>query len=493
MKVTIVDINEAPDLEEIRSVRAIVGRDYALTIAAATDEDIGQVHSYSALLTSGAALPGWLVFTEAERSFKIAGNAGAVVGIYQISVAVEDSGEPVLGAHQEFALTVVDGGQIEAGSLPAFSRARPVHDLSVRLSAQPDQEVTVALEVSDAATVSPAELVFDGDDWSSWQVAQVSLSAATTVRKEDLDFAVTVAVHEAATADELYVNASPVQVAGKYEGPGNANPRISTTEVRVNENAGGQESNAGTRIGSPVSATDADNDDASLTYAIDPASDLFGIGESDGQITLSVATNFNYEKGEKEYTLTVQVKDPDGGSSTGEVKVTIVDINEAPDLEEIRSVRAIVGRDYALTIVAAKDEDIGQVHSYSALLTSGAALPGWLVFTEAERSFKIAANAGAVVGIYQISVAVEDSGEPVLGAHQEFALTVVDGGQIEAGSLPALQPRRRLRPRSERAAECAALSQEGYGCPGGIGSGDGFGRMSWCSTGTTGAAGRLRR
>ena len=71
-------------------------------------------------------MPGWLVFTEAERSFKIAGNAGAVVGIYQISVAVEDSGEPMLGAHQEFALTVVDGGQIEAGSLPAFSRARPV-------------------------------------------------------------------------------------------------------------------------------------------------------------------------------------------------------------------------------------------------------------------------------------------------------------------------------------------------------------------------------
>ena len=57
-----------------------------------------------------------------------------------------------------------------------------------------------------------------------------------------------------------------------------------------------------------VSATDADNDDASLRYAIDPASDLFGIGESDGQITLSVATNFNYEKGEKEYTLTVQVR-----------------------------------------------------------------------------------------------------------------------------------------------------------------------------------------
>ena len=147
------------------------------------------------------------------------------MGVYQISVAVKDSGEPVLGAHQEFALTVVDGGQIEAGSLPALQpRGVRVHDLSVRLSAQPDQEVTVALEVSDAATVSPAELVFDGDDWSSWQVAQVSLSAATTVRKEDLDFAVTVAVHEAATADELYVNASPVQVAGKYEGPGNANP-----------------------------------------------------------------------------------------------------------------------------------------------------------------------------------------------------------------------------------------------------------------------------
>ena len=83
-------------------------------------------------------MPGWLVFTEAERSFKIAGNAGAVVGVYQISVAVKDSGEPMLGAHQEFALTVVDGGQIEAGALPALQpRGVRVHDLSVRLSAQP--------------------------------------------------------------------------------------------------------------------------------------------------------------------------------------------------------------------------------------------------------------------------------------------------------------------------------------------------------------------
>ena len=59
------------------------------------------------------------------------------MGIYQISVAVEDSGDPVLGAHQEFALTVVDGGQIETGALEVFQPdARPVDgDLSVRLSA----------------------------------------------------------------------------------------------------------------------------------------------------------------------------------------------------------------------------------------------------------------------------------------------------------------------------------------------------------------------
>ena len=49
--------------------------------------------------------------------------------------------------------------------------------MSIRLSASPSQRVTVTLEVPEAATVSPAELVFDGDDWSSWQVAQVSLSS----------------------------------------------------------------------------------------------------------------------------------------------------------------------------------------------------------------------------------------------------------------------------------------------------------------------------
>ena len=66
-------------------------------------------------------------------------------------------------------------------------------------------------------------------------------------------------------------------------------------EVRVNENAGDEQTVAGSKIGTPVSATDEDNEDASLKYGIEPVSSQFGIGTSDGQISLKVDTNFDYE------------------------------------------------------------------------------------------------------------------------------------------------------------------------------------------------------
>ena len=68
-------------------------------------------------------MPGWLVFTEAERSFTIAGNAGAVVGVYQISVAVEDSGEPVLGSAPGVCADGC-GWRPDRGGFPAGSFSR---------------------------------------------------------------------------------------------------------------------------------------------------------------------------------------------------------------------------------------------------------------------------------------------------------------------------------------------------------------------------------
>ena len=437
VQISIVDINETPQLKDIKSQRAIIGHEFEMTFDPATDEDAGQSHIYSASLADGGDLPTWLVFAGSDRKFTIGSDAsGITAATYQISVDVVDSGTPQLSASQVFALTVVEAGRIESGNLPVFSRTSPQHDLSVRLSAGPKQEVTISLSVSDAAAISTGQLIFGSSDWNVWQTVQVSLSAATTVRKEDLDFVVSVAVHEAASGDELYLQAVPVEVAGRYDGPGNNNPRISTTEVRVNENAGDELTVAGSKIGTPVSATDADNEDASLKYGIEPVSSQFGIGTSDGQISLKVDTNFDYEDGTREYTLTVKVEDPEGGRVKGEVKISIADINEAPELGEIGSRRAIIGHEFEMMFDPATDEDAGQSHIYSASLADGGDLPTWLIFAGTDRKFTIGSGAsGITAATYQISVDVADSGTPQLSASRVFALTVVEAGRIESGNL----------------------------------------------------------
>ena len=455
VKVSIADINEVPELGEIGSRRAIIGHEFEMTFAPATDEDAGQSHTYSASLADGGDLPTWLVFAGSDRKFTIgSGVSGITAATYQISVSVTDDGSLPLSASQVFALTVVEAGRIESTLLPVFSRTSPQQELSVRLSAKPVKKVTISLSVSDAAAISTGQLTFGSSDWNVWQTVQVSLSAATTVRKEDLDFVVSVAVHEAALGDELYLQTVPVEVAGRYDAPGNIAPRISTTEVRVNENAGDEQTVAGSKIGTPVSATDEDNEDASLKYGIEPVSSQFGIGTSDGQISLKVDTNFDYEGGPREYTLTVKVEDPEGGSVKGEVKVSIADINEVPELGEIGSRRAIIGHEFEMTFAPATDEDTGQSHTYSASLADGGDLPTWLVFAGSDRKFTIGSGAsGITAATYQISVSVTDDGSPQLSASRVFALTVVEAGRIESTLLPVFS---RTSPQQELSVRLSA-------------------------------------
>ena len=401
--------------------------------------------------SDGSALPSWLGFDGTTRKFTIAEDAvGVVAATYQISVVVVDNGSPQLRDSETFALTVVEAGVIETVAPGVLERTAQSQALSVRLSAQPDKQVTVSLVVDAAvAAVAPNELVFDGTDWNTWQAATVSISAATYESKDDIDFVITASIHNAANSDELYLRTDTVEIAATYEGPGNRRPQITTSELRFNENAGAAESATGTVIGM-VEATDADNDDNALVYSLEPLNTIFGINAGSGQVTISAARNFNYESGPREYPLTVKVVDPYGDSVKREVNVVITDINEAPVLAAIANDRAIIGHGYELILPAATDEDTGQSYTYTAVRTSdGSALPSWLGFDGTTRKFTIAEDAvGVVAATYQISVVVVDNGSPQLRDSETFALTVVEAGVIETVAPQVL----------ERTAQSQALS-----------------------------------
>ena len=82
---------------------------------------------------------------------------------------------------------------------------------------------------------------------------------------------------------------------------------------------------AGTNIGAPVAANDAND---LLTYSLSGAgAESFDIVRSSGQIRTKAALNFEPTPS---YTVTVTATDPSGLPATSEVTITVTDVNEDP-------------------------------------------------------------------------------------------------------------------------------------------------------------------
>ena len=98
-----------------------------------------------------------------------------------------------------------------------------------------------------------------------------------------------------------------------------------------------ENSAAGTNVGAPVTATDADSGDT-LTYTLegtDAAS--FDIVSASGQIRTRSGVTYDYET-ESSYAVIVRAEDRNGGSATIAVTITVTDVEDSP------AVRAWLGR-----------------------------------------------------------------------------------------------------------------------------------------------------
>ena len=114
------------------------------------------------------------------------------------------------------------------------------------------------------------------------------------------------------------------EVSGTPQSP-NHPPEFSSGAVTrsVNEN-----SSANVNVGSPVTATDPDND--SLTYSLSGTdAGSFTIVSSSGQIRTKSGVTYDYES-KSTYSVTVDASDGNGGSASKSVTVTLNDVNEPP-------------------------------------------------------------------------------------------------------------------------------------------------------------------
>ena len=114
--------------------------------------------------------------------------------------------------------------------------------------------------------------------------------------------------------------------SGQTNTAGNTAPTFSspTASRSVAENSA-----AGTNVGAPVTATDADSGDT-LTYTLDGTDAAsFDIVSTSGQIQTTSGVTYDYET-KSSYAVIVKADDDNGGSDTIMVTITVTDVDESP-------------------------------------------------------------------------------------------------------------------------------------------------------------------
>ena len=90
-----------------------------------------------------------------------------------------------------------------------------------------------------------------------------------------------------------------------------------------------ENSAAGTNVGAPVTATDADSGDT-LTYTLAGTDAVsFDIVSTSGQIQTTSGVTYDYET-QSSYAVIVKADDGNGGSDTIMVTITVTDVDESP-------------------------------------------------------------------------------------------------------------------------------------------------------------------
>ena len=239
---------------------------------------------------------------------------------YTVTVTVTDGS---LTASITVTITVTDVPESPTNREPVFTDGSST-TRSVAENTRAGVNIGLPVSATDPDSGDTLTYTLEGPDASAFDIDRTSgqLRTRTALDYETkASYAGTVTVTDGSLSDEITVTISVTDVS---ETPTNRGPVFtegSTTSRSVAENTG-----AGVNIGTPVAATDADND--SLTYSLsglDAAS--FAIDRTSGQLKTLAALDYETRVS---YTVTVSVSD---GSLTDTITVTIA----VTDQDDLRS------------------------------------------------------------------------------------------------------------------------------------------------------------
>ena len=110
--------------------------------------------------------------------------------------------------------------------------------------------------------------------------------------------------------------------------------------------------------------------------------------------------------------------------TTQEVAITVAGANDPPSAPALDNRQADEGDAFTYTFEESTDPE-GHPVTYSAGLSDGGSLPGWLTFDPAARTFAVTASVPSVPGDYDVTVTSSDGQSPPLTSGASFRLTVI--------------------------------------------------------------------
>ena len=149
-----------------------------------------------------------------------------------------------------------------------------------------------------------------------------------------------------------------------------------------------------------------------------------------------------------DYTILVAVEDQALTSQTSFVLTVAVAANRAPVVPTLSSQEATEDEAFTFQPPAFTDSD-GDILTYTASLSDGSALPSWLAFDAATRTFSGTPREADTPASLTVSVTATDDGTPPSSSSATFTLAVAEVNDAH-GRRRAQRDRRRGRDRHPR-------------------------------------------
>lgn len=412
---TVANTNDAPEVAvALATLQATEDAPFAFTVPqdAFREVDAGDALTLSATQADGSALPTWLRFDAATRTF-----SGTPVNGDVGSVSVRLTASDVAGtqASQTFTIGVANVNDApEVGTLLANQTGRAGTPLSWQLPGTAFVDVDAGDVLAYSATLS------DGSSLPAW----LTFDAATGTFSGTPASAGSYALRVTAT-DQAGAQASQSFTLAVESGGGNQAPVTTPDAANVIEDSK-------LLTWGNVLANDHDPEGKRLSVA-DP-----GIRRGEyGVLTLLSNGSYAYTlddcspkvqglgAGEK-VTETFSYLASDGTQrSNGALTVTLQGTNDTPDLVRCLSdVQLAKGKAFSWKVPAGsfRDADRNDTLSYTATLSNGKALPSWLKFDAATQTFSGTAPANAK-GSIDVRVTASDGHGECSAASDDFKVS----------------------------------------------------------------------